>query len=214
MGRRHRRDRFSDRALLFELHRIRLTADGRLSLCLFSQVGHDIKSRLRGGASDERFGIHWQYLARPNRSLFRRNGSSAQSVELRPKSHKKIEMIFPRRIIGICQRLILGSSPRRAKSARSCGSSAPDNVTAVFVHASATIGEAFGEKWSEPELNRYIRGSAGLRLNHFLRFDSYRKITRAKTCEDNPLGVKARFRVFICLGLPSESDRRPSYAPI
>src|SRR6266498_2652702 len=33
--------------------RIRLTADGRIVTCLFSQIGHNIKSRLRGSASDE-----------------------------------------------------------------------------------------------------------------------------------------------------------------
>lgn len=35
-----------------ECSRLRLTADGHLRTCLFSHVEHDIKERLRGGASD------------------------------------------------------------------------------------------------------------------------------------------------------------------
>jgi cyclic pyranopterin phosphate synthase len=34
-------------------NRIRLTADGKLRTCLFSVVEHDLRSRLRGGDSDE-----------------------------------------------------------------------------------------------------------------------------------------------------------------
>ena len=33
--------------------RVRLTADGKLVTCLFSERGHDVKTLLRGGASDE-----------------------------------------------------------------------------------------------------------------------------------------------------------------
>jgi cyclic pyranopterin phosphate synthase len=33
--------------------RIRLTSDGRFLTCLFENPGHDIKSLMRGGASDE-----------------------------------------------------------------------------------------------------------------------------------------------------------------
>ena len=32
--------------------RIRLTADGKIVTCLFSQLGHDVKTRLRSGATD------------------------------------------------------------------------------------------------------------------------------------------------------------------
>ncbi len=34
-------------------NRLRLTADGKIRTCLFSVVEHDLRSRLRGGASDE-----------------------------------------------------------------------------------------------------------------------------------------------------------------
>jgi GTP 3',8-cyclase len=37
-------------------NRIRITADGKLRTCLFSVVEHDLRSRLRGGASDEALG--------------------------------------------------------------------------------------------------------------------------------------------------------------
>jgi cyclic pyranopterin phosphate synthase len=33
--------------------RVRLTSDGKIRTCLFSQVEHDLYGRLRGGASDE-----------------------------------------------------------------------------------------------------------------------------------------------------------------
>ena len=34
-------------------NRIRLTADGKIRTCLFSVVEHDLRSRLRGGDTDE-----------------------------------------------------------------------------------------------------------------------------------------------------------------
>ena len=74
--------------------RIRLTADGKIVTCLFSQVGHDIKSRLRGGASDEEIsefiGNTWR--GRTDRySAERLEALKASNYD--PKSHKKIEMI-------------------------------------------------------------------------------------------------------------------------
>src|SRR6266545_2045331 len=74
--------------------RIRLTADGKIVTCLFSQVGHDIKSRLRGGASDEEIsefiGITWR--GRTDRySAEQLEALKASNYD--PKSHKKIEMI-------------------------------------------------------------------------------------------------------------------------
>ena len=33
--------------------RVRLTSDGKIRTCLFSQVEHDLYGRLRGGASEE-----------------------------------------------------------------------------------------------------------------------------------------------------------------
>ena len=34
-------------------NRLRLTADGQIRTCLFSVTEHDLRSRLRGGASDD-----------------------------------------------------------------------------------------------------------------------------------------------------------------
>jgi GTP 3',8-cyclase len=46
-------------------NRLRLTADGKIRTCLFSVTEHDLRSRLRGGASDEQIaewlrGVVWQ----------------------------------------------------------------------------------------------------------------------------------------------------------
>ena len=46
-------------------NRLRLTADGKIRTCLFSVSEHDLRSRLRGGASDEQIaewlrGVVWQ----------------------------------------------------------------------------------------------------------------------------------------------------------
>jgi cyclic pyranopterin phosphate synthase len=50
-------------------NRIRLTADGKIRTCLFSVTEHDLRSRLRGGASDEELAewlkaVVWQKEAR------------------------------------------------------------------------------------------------------------------------------------------------------
>jgi GTP 3',8-cyclase len=50
-------------------NRIRLTADGKIRTCLFSVTEHDLRSRLRGEASDEEIGewlkeVAWQKEAR------------------------------------------------------------------------------------------------------------------------------------------------------
>jgi GTP 3',8-cyclase len=50
-------------------NRIRLTADGKVRTCLFSVTEHDLRSQLRGGASDEAIaewlkGVVWQKEAR------------------------------------------------------------------------------------------------------------------------------------------------------
>ena len=50
-------------------NRIRLTADGKIRTCLFSVTEHDLRSRLRAGASDEEIaewlkGVVWQKEAR------------------------------------------------------------------------------------------------------------------------------------------------------
>lgn len=74
--------------------RIRLTADGKIVTCLFSQLGHDVKARLRGGASDaeiEQF-LSDLWRGRTDRySLERLEALKSSSYD--PKSHRKIEMI-------------------------------------------------------------------------------------------------------------------------
>ena len=74
--------------------RVRLTADGKVVTCLFSQTGYDVKTLLRGGASDDEV---TEFLC----SIWtaRKDRYSAERLEaLRtsnydPKSHKKLEMI-------------------------------------------------------------------------------------------------------------------------
>src|SRR6266545_1085933 len=74
--------------------RIRLTADGKIVTCLFSHVGHDIKARLRAGASDQEIS---EFIGNVWRK--RTDRYSAERLEALktstydPKSHKKIEMI-------------------------------------------------------------------------------------------------------------------------
>lgn len=74
--------------------RIRLTADGRIVTCLFSQMGHDVKTLLRGGASDDAIrnflASIWQN--RTDRYSVERL-QALNSADYDPKSHKKIEMI-------------------------------------------------------------------------------------------------------------------------
>lgn len=74
--------------------RIRITADGKIVTCLFSQLGHDVKSRLRGGASDGEISdfIANMWRARADRySAQRLEALKASNYD--PKSHRKIEMI-------------------------------------------------------------------------------------------------------------------------
>ena len=64
--------------------RSRITADGKLVTCLFSDAGHDLKAQLRSGASGRRgWPFHRQDLAWAHRPLFGRSSGSAQFVELR-----------------------------------------------------------------------------------------------------------------------------------
>lgn len=74
--------------------RLRITADGKIVTCLFSNVGHDIKAQLRSGASDDRI---VQFLSsiwanRDDRFSAERL-EALRSSNYDPKSHKKIEMI-------------------------------------------------------------------------------------------------------------------------
>lgn len=74
--------------------RVRLTADGKLVTCLFSQVGHDLKTLLRKGAGDEE-------ILGTVRSIWEKRTDRYSSERLQallsssydPKSRKKIEMI-------------------------------------------------------------------------------------------------------------------------
>jgi cyclic pyranopterin phosphate synthase len=74
--------------------RARLTADGKLVTCLFSQEGVDLKSRLRGGASDQELLELLSSIWRERRDRFSAERLEAlQKLDYNPKSHKKIEMI-------------------------------------------------------------------------------------------------------------------------
>ena len=74
--------------------RIRLTADGKIVTCLFSQLGHDVKARLRGGATDDEIleFLSELWRGRSDRySLDRLAALSSSTYD--PKRHRKIEMI-------------------------------------------------------------------------------------------------------------------------
>jgi len=74
--------------------RSRLTADGKLVTCLFAHVGHDLKAKLRGGATDEEIGefIAKIWSGRTDRYSADRL-AALNSSNYDPKGHKKIEMI-------------------------------------------------------------------------------------------------------------------------
>jgi len=74
--------------------RSRITADGKLVTCLFSDIGHDLKAKLRSGATDQEVGefISQIWSARSDRYSADRL-AALNSSNYDPKSHKKIEMI-------------------------------------------------------------------------------------------------------------------------
>jgi cyclic pyranopterin phosphate synthase len=74
--------------------RMRLTADGKIVTCLFSQLGHDVKTLLRCGASDDevRSFLSSTWQNRTDRYSVERL-QALNSANYDPKSHKKIEMI-------------------------------------------------------------------------------------------------------------------------
>jgi cyclic pyranopterin phosphate synthase len=75
--------------------RARLTADGKLVTCLFSDRGFDLRPLLRGTASDEEIlnALRGIWSARTDRYSEER-WVALQSVDgYRPESHRKIEMI-------------------------------------------------------------------------------------------------------------------------
>ena len=75
--------------------RARLTADGKLVTCLFSQQGYDLKTLMRSGATDaellEVLSAVW--LQRKDRYSEERLAALHSPVGYDPTSHKKIEMI-------------------------------------------------------------------------------------------------------------------------
>jgi len=75
--------------------RARLTADGKLVTCLFSDHGHDLKSLMRGGASDEKLVevISDVWKTRTDRYSDERLQAMNSPGGYQPKEHRKIEMI-------------------------------------------------------------------------------------------------------------------------
>lgn len=75
--------------------RARLTADGKLVTCLFSETGHDLKALLRNGTSDgeikELIATIW--TNRTDRYSDERLEAMNSSRGYQPAEHKKIEMI-------------------------------------------------------------------------------------------------------------------------
>jgi len=74
--------------------RMRITADGKLVTCLFSQVGHDVKALLRRGASDQELDDFVTGIWRERKDRYSADRWEAlRSSSYDPKRHKKIEMI-------------------------------------------------------------------------------------------------------------------------
>ncbi len=75
--------------------RARLTADGKLVTCLFSVQGHDLKSLMRSGATDERLTdlISSVWGVRNDRYSDERLAAMNSPEGYQPKQHHKIEMI-------------------------------------------------------------------------------------------------------------------------
>jgi cyclic pyranopterin phosphate synthase len=74
--------------------RARLTADGKIVTCLFSNVGHDVKARMRGGASDAELAEFIANIWRQRTDRYSAERLAAlNSSSYDPKSHRKIEMI-------------------------------------------------------------------------------------------------------------------------
>jgi cyclic pyranopterin phosphate synthase len=75
--------------------RARLTADGKLVTCLFSDQGHDLKSLIRSGATDEQLieVISSVWSKRTDRYSDERLAAMNSPEGYQPKLHHKIEMI-------------------------------------------------------------------------------------------------------------------------
>lgn len=75
-------------------NRARLTADGKLVTCLFSQVGHDLKGILRNGSTDEAISEFVSGIWEKRKDRYSAERLEAlRSSTYDPKHHKKIEMI-------------------------------------------------------------------------------------------------------------------------
>jgi cyclic pyranopterin phosphate synthase len=75
-------------------NRARLTADGKLVTCLFSSVGHDLKTLLRSGATDEKiFELITGIWAKRTDRYSAERLEAMRSSTYDPATHKKIEMI-------------------------------------------------------------------------------------------------------------------------
>lgn len=75
--------------------RARLTADGKLVTCLFSDHGHDLKGLMRSGASDDELiqVISEVWRSRTDRYSDERLQAMNSPEGYQPKEHRKIEMI-------------------------------------------------------------------------------------------------------------------------
>ncbi len=75
--------------------RARLTADGKLVTCLFSNLGHDLKGLLRNGATDDEISdfIAAVWSKRTDRYSEERFEAMNSVQGYEPQEHKKIEMI-------------------------------------------------------------------------------------------------------------------------
>lgn len=75
--------------------RARLTADGKLVTCLFSDQGHDLKALIRSGATDEELVklIETVWRGRTDRYSDERLIAMKSPQGYQPKEHQKIEMI-------------------------------------------------------------------------------------------------------------------------
>jgi cyclic pyranopterin phosphate synthase len=72
----------------------RLTADGKFVTCLFSQMGHDLKSLLRGGATDGELAAFIGAIWAPRADRYSEERLQAmRQAAYDPKKNKKMEMI-------------------------------------------------------------------------------------------------------------------------
>ncbi len=75
-------------------NRARLTADGKLVTCLFSQIGHDLKTLLRSGSTDREISEFIAGIWKQRKDRYSNERLEALlSSTYDPRHHKKIEMI-------------------------------------------------------------------------------------------------------------------------